>query len=363
MQSNNYCIIMAGGTGTKFWPLSRNSKPKQFIDILNTGQPLIKQTYFRFKKIFPEENIYIITNKTYEKQLKLILPEINPRNIMLEPTKKNTAPCVAYAINKIEAINPDATVLVSPCDHIIKNEDAFIEIVNAALKAASKNPWLITLGIQPDIINTEYGYIQYLENHVYQEDSRCKKVKTFTEKPEYEMAKQFIQSGEFLWNSGIFVWSLEAINKAFEKYLPEVYYIFKEGTDKYNTPSEEAFISKAYSLCRNISLDYGILEKAENVYVFHADFGWSDLGTWNSLYEIRKKDYKGNAYTGKNVFLYDTEKCIINMPDEKLVVLQGLEDFIVIESDNILLICKKTEEQKIKQFVNDIKIEKGEQYI
>lgn len=354
---------MAGGVGSSFWPLSRTEKPKQFIDLLGTGETLIEQTYHRFKKIFHQENIYIVTNETYKQLVLELIPEINPEQVIGEPSRRNTAPCVAYANFKIAEKNPDANIVVAPSDHIVTKEDVFIEIINAALKAAAKNDWLLTLGIEPSRPDTSYGYIQYIEGEIYPEDKRCRKVKTFTEKPILEMAKEFIQSGDFLWNSGIFIWSLKSIMKSIERYLPDVDYIFKDGVGKYNTTEENEFIQNAYSICKSISIDYGIMEKAENVYVFKADFGWSDLGTWGTIYEYRKKDYKGNAIIGKNVMVYDTEKCIINMPNDKLVVLQGLEDYVVVESENTLLVCKKSEEQKIREFVNDVKIEKGEKFV
>jgi mannose-1-phosphate guanylyltransferase len=260
-------------------------------------------------------------------------------------------------------INPNANVIVAPSDHIILKEDAFIEVITAALKATEKNDWLLTLGIQPSRPDTGYGYIQFNDQITYANDDRINKVKTFTEKPVLEMAKSFIQSGDFLWNAGIFVWSLKSIMKAFEMYLPEVDSIFKDGMQYYNTKNEENFIKNAYTICKNISIDYGVMEKADNVYVLSSEFGWSDLGTWGSLYETRKKDSNGNTVVGKNVMIYDTTNCIVNVPKDKLVVLQGLDDYIVVEDDNILLICKKTEEQQIRQFVNDVMSEKGEKFV
>jgi len=363
MNTNDYCVIMAGGIGTRFWPISRSGHPKQFIDILGTGQTLIQQTYYRFRKICPKENIYIVTNDIYRDIVHQQLPDLEEIQVICEPARRNTAPCIAYACYKISLINPNANIVVAPSDHIILKEDAFIETVQTALKCTEENNWLLTLGIQPSRPDTGYGYIQYNESIQSPKDKRINKVKLFTEKPVLEMAKTFLKSGDFLWNAGIFIWKVSDIVDAFEKYLPEMNSLFKEGMDKYNTPEEKAFIKEAYTVCRSISIDYGIMEKADNVYVIKSDFGWSDLGTWGSLYETRKKDNSGNAVVGKNVMLYDSKNCVVNMPNGKVAVIQGLHDYIVVESDNILLICKMTDEQHIRQYVNDVKIEKGEEYV
>lgn len=363
MNKNQYCVIMAGGIGTRFWPMSRTSHPKQFIDILGTGQSLLQQTYFRFAKIIRKENIYIVTNEQYKKLIIDQIPGISEEQIVCEPSRRNTAPCIAYACYKINCLNKDANIVVAPSDHIIIKEEVFLEIISSALKATAANDWLLTLGIKPSRPDTGYGYIQFNEATTYQKDKRIKKVKIFTEKPVIEMAKQFLKSGDFLWNSGIFIWSVKNIIEAFEKYDPEIYSLFKEGIKKYNTPKEKSFIKDAYSVCRSISIDYAVMEKADNVYVLQSDFGWSDLGTWGSLYETRKKNKEGNAVVGKNVMIYDSKNCIVNMPGEKLVVLQGMHDCIVVESDGILLVCKMADEQQIRKFVNDVKVEKGEQFV
>jgi mannose-1-phosphate guanylyltransferase len=360
---NNFCVIMAGGLGTRFWPVSRTNQPKQFIDILGTGETLIQQTFKRFQKVCYTENIYIVTNEIYRELIKTQIPAIKDEQIICEPTRRNTAPCIAYANYRILQLNPEANIVVAPSDHIILKEDTFIEVITAALKSTKENDWLLTLGIKPSRPDTGYGYIQYNDQVTLTADSRIKKVKTFTEKPVLEMAESFLQSGDFLWNAGIFVWSLKSIMNAFEKYLPEIDNTFKEGMQYYNTRNEENFIKNAYTICKNISIDYGVMEKADNVYVLSSEFGWSDLGTWGSLYETRQKDNNANTIVGKNVMTYDTRNCIINMPKEKLVVIQGLDDFIVAEDDNILLICKKSEEQQIRQFVNDVMSEKGEKYV
>ncbi len=363
MNKDNYCVIMAGGVGARFWPMSRTDHPKQFIDILGTGKTLITQTFERFLKICPQENIYIVTNTNYKELVKQQIPNISDHQIICEPTRRNTAPCIAYACYKLLAANPNANIIVAPSDHIIIKEDIFTEIILSGLKAAKDKEWLITLGLRPTRPDTGYGYIQYNEESSYPQDERMKKVKTFTEKPGVDTAVTFLESGDFLWNSGIFIWSLKSILKAFEKHLPEINSIFREGIDKYNTPKEEAFINQAYTSCKSISIDYGIMEKADNVYVLCSDFGWSDLGTWGSLYENRQKDEHGNAVVGKNVMMYDSKNCIVNMPKDKLVVLQGLKDYIVVEADNILIVCKKSDEQQIRNFVNDVRIEKGEQFV
>ena len=363
MNSNYYSVIMAGGIGSRFWPMSKSDHPKQFIDIVGDGETLIRKTYKRFLHICPPENIFIVTNEAYKGLLISQIPELQESRIICEPGRRNTAPCIAYANHKIQEINPDAVIIVAPSDHIISNEDVFTEAILSALKAAEKNNWLITLGIHPDRPETGYGYIQFDDADYYPEDTRLKKVKLFTEKPTYEIALSFIQSGDFLWNAGIFIWTLKNIQKAFENFLPEINDLFREGIGKYNTPEEEEFIRQAYAVCRNISIDYGIMEKAKNVYVLCSEFGWSDLGTWGSLYETRPKDKNMNAVVGNNVMTYNSKNCIINVPQDKLVVVQGLDNYIVVEHDNILLICKKTDEQQIRDFVNNVKMEKGDKFV
>jgi len=360
---NNYCVIMAGGVGARFWPMSKTSRPKQFIDVLGVGKTLIRLTFERFTNICPPENILVVTNGIYKDLVLDQLPELTEQQVLCEPSRRNTAPCVAYANHKIKAENPDAIVVVAPSDHIILMEDEFVRNIKTAMQAAHENDWLVTLGIKPSRPDTGYGYIQFKENNVYAEDIPLHKVKTFTEKPNLEIAKSFLASGDFLWNSGIFIWSLKSIMSAFENLLPDVESLFEKGTGLYNTDAEEKFIADTYAVCKNISIDYGIMEKAKNVYTLAVDFGWSDLGTWGSLYTIRDKDSNENATVGKNVMLYNTKNCIVNMPCNKLVVLQGLSDYIVVEEDNTLLVCKKEDEQQIRQFVADVKVEKGDKYI
>jgi mannose-1-phosphate guanylyltransferase len=355
---------MAGGIGSRFWPLSRTKKPKQFLDILGTGRTLLQQTVDRLRKVIPIENLLVVTNEDYENLVRRQLPEFSTNQILLEPLRRNTAPCIAYANHKIRLVNPEAKILVAPSDHIILKEEDFLNVVKKGFDFVTDNDCILTLGIQPNRPETGYGYIQINGDKTRIElNESLRRVKTFTEKPDLEMAKVFIQSGDFFWNSGMFFWSLETIMKAFNAYLPEVDQLFSEGVKFYNTEKESEFISKVYPNCKNISIDYGIMEKAENVFVLCSDFGWSDLGTWGSLYDILCKDDDGNSVTGSSVFNYNTRNCLINIPDNKLAVIQGLDDYIVVESDNILLICKKQDEQKIKNYVNDVRLEKGEGYI
>ena len=353
---------MAGGIGSRFWPMSRNAFPKQFLDILGTGQTLLQQTFNRFARICPPENILIVTNESYIDLVKQNLPSLPVENILGEPMRRNTAPCVTYAAFKIAAKNPNANIVVAPSDHVIAKEDAFIEAINKGLSFTEKNDCLLTLGIKPSRPDTGYGYIQFVDDKKNESNSILK-VKTFTEKPNLEMAKFFLQSGEFVWNAGIFLWNLKSIMQALQEHLPDMHAIFNEGTSVYNTKEEDAFIKTAYTQCTNISVDFGVMEKAKNVFVMSAEFGWSDLGTYGSLYEHIKHDANNNAVVGKNVMLYDSKNCIINMPHDKLVVMQGLEDYIVVEAENILLICRKQDEQQIRQFVNDVKAKKGEKFV
>ena len=359
---NNYCIIMAGGIGSRFWPMSRNNFPKQFIDILGNGKTLIRQTYERFLSICPAENIFIVTNEQYLEHVYQQIPELPKNQVLAEPQRRNTAPCVAYAAYKIAQLNPDANMVIAPSDHVIKDEKSFHEAIAKGLEFTANNDCLLTIGIHPSRPDTGYGYIQFQEDE-REEKFKISKVKTFTEKPNLEMAKFFLKSGEFLWNAGLFVWNIHSIKKAFEEYLPDMAALFKDGNENYNTPSENEFIRRAYTLCTNISIDYGIMEKAKNVYVLSAEFGWSDLGTWKSLYEQLPHDEKGNASVGPPALLDHTSNCIINMPKDKLAVIQGLENFIIVETDNVLLICPKDDEQQVRNLVNEVKMKKGEKYV
>ena len=358
-----YAIIMAGGVGTRFWPMSTTQHPKQFLDILGTGRTLLQQTYDRLLGVCDNSKIYVVTSVAYQKLVEQQLPNLPLENILTEPSRKNTAPCVAYASYKIHKLDPKAITVVAPSDHLIKKEDTFVKAIKSCFTKAENEDCLITLGIKPTRPDTGYGYIQIKESDVAEKDNRIYKVKTFTERPDHDMARFFMNNGDFLWNSGIFVWSTKSIINALEIGDPELANIFKEGWETYNTPKEKEFINKAYTVCKNISIDYSVMEKAENVYVRSSIFGWSDLGTWGSLYTQIAKDNNRNALVGKNIITYDSKNCIVHVPNDKLVVLQGLEDYIVVESDGVLMICKKQDEQQIRDFVNDVKVNKGEKYI
>lgn len=354
---------MAGGIGSRFWPMSRTNHPKQFIDILGLGQTLLQLTYNRFLKLCPAENIVVVTNDIYKDLVKEQLPGLSDNQILLEPSRRNTAPCIAYACYKINAQNPDAKIVVSPADHLILKEETFVKAINSCFRKAASEDCLVTLGIKPSRPDTGYGYIQFVESSASESDKRIKKVKTFTEKPDLEMAKFFMQSGDFLWNSGIFIWTAKSILKAFEMYMPETDILFKEGNSAYNTDKESEFIKSVYSVCKNISIDYGVMEKASNVYVRSSIIGWSDLGTYGSLYTHIGKDENQNAVINKNALMYNSEKCIISAPKQKLMVIEGLSDYIVVDTKDVLLICKKENEQQIRQFVNDVKMTKGDKFI
>ncbi len=363
MNPNYYCVIMAGGVGTRFWPISRSSFPKQFIDILGVGKTLLQQTFDRFVKICPVENIYIVTSAEYKDITLQQLPAIKEDQILLEPARRNTAPCIAYANFRIQKVNADAKIIVAPSDHLILNEEKFVKTIEKSLKFVSQNNTLLTLGIKPSRPDTGYGYIQVNGDEPAVFDNLIEKVKTFTEKPDADLAKFFVESGEFYWNSGIFIWSIQAIQEAFNLHLNDIYTSFNEKADLFNTNDEEKAISEIYPACKNISIDYGIMEKASNVYVFGSEFGWSDLGTWTSLFEHTIKTDDNNAITSKNIMVYNTKNSIIKAHKDKLVVVQGLNDYIVVDTDDALLICDKKEEQQIKLFVNDIKSQKKNKFI
>ena len=350
--NNNYVVIMAGGIGSRFWPFSRTKSPKQFHDVLGIGKTLLQQTADRFVNVCPQENIYIVTNKDYKDLVKTQLPFLTDDQILLEPIGRNTAPCVAYACYKIASRNPDANIVVSPSDHIIMKEQVFEEVILTALNETKDKDILITLGITPSRPDTGYGYIQYKES-----DTVINKVKTFTEKPELAMAKTFIESGDFVWNAGIFVWNAQAVISKINQFLPEMALIFENGKSKYYTSEELVYINTAYSQCTNISIDFGIMEKANNVFVLLCEFGWSDLGTWKSLFEAQEKNNDNNVIDG-NIMTYNTKNSIIKTPKNKLVVVQGLDGYIVAEYEGVLMICKKDEEQKVKDFVADVKARK-----
>lgn len=357
---HHYVAIMAGGIGSRFWPMSRTAYPKQFLDILHTGKTLIQQTYDRYKKLVPEENIYIITSAEYVQIVKEQLPKVKDENILGEPSRKNTAPCVAYISFKLLKKDPNATLVVAPADHLVTETNEFIKTSKKALDFVSHINAFVTLGIKPAYPNIGYGYIQHDTTAVAPD---IYKVRTFTEKPNLELAQTFIASGDFLWNAGIFIWKVKNIITAFERYLPEMYEVFAAEKEKFNTESEKEVIEQIYPQCTNISIDFGIMEKADNVYIIPSSFGWSDLGTWNSAWDNMERDYLGNAVAGKNVMIMDATKCMVHADDNKLLVLQGLDDFIVVDTKDALLICKKDKEQEIKEFVAEVKRNKGDKYL
>jgi len=351
---------MAGGIGSRFWPMSRTNYPKQFLDILNIGRTLIQSTYDRFAKFIPKENIYVVTFEDYADIVAEQLPELSKANILCEPSRKNTAPCIAYVSYKIHLLNANANLICAPSDHLITDDNAFIKICNEALKFTAHIKGLLTLGIKPTHPNTGYGYIQYetlaVGENIY-------KVKTFTEKPTVEIAKAFIASGDFLWNAGIFVWQVKNIIKAFEKLLPEIHEVFDAELNNFNTDAEKEAIERIYPLCVNISIDYGIMEKADNVYIMPSSFGWSDLGTWASAFQNLEKDYLENAVVGDNVMIIDATNNLVHASNKKLILLQGLNDYVVVDTKDVLLICKKDKEQEIKEYVAEVKRNKGDKFL
>ncbi|KAA6303043.1 MAG: mannose-1-phosphate guanylyltransferase [Candidatus Ordinivivax streblomastigis] len=356
---DNYCVIMSGGIGSRFWPFSRENKPKQFLDFFGTGRSLLQQTFDRFSRIIPIENMYIATNEMYADLVKQQLPDLKDNQILMEPTRRNTAPCIAYASFHIQSINPNANIIVTPADHLILEEHNFLRNIQTGLDFVQNNPALLTLGVKPHRPETGYGYIQTTNT----QGDPIHKVKAFTEKPNLELAQVFFESGDFFWNSGIFIWSVKSILEAFAEHLPDIHTHFVKGIDTYGTASEKIFIQKEYPVCQNISIDYGIMEKADNVYMLVAEFGWSDLGTWGSLYDLAGKDEQQNATLKSKGLFIESKDNLLTLADGKLAVIQGLEDYIIVESNNVLLICKKSEEQRIKQFVMDVNIQFGAEYL
>lgn len=353
MRKNDFVIIMAGGIGSRFWPMSRQSFPKQFHDILGTGKTLIQMTYERYSDFIPASNILIVTNQRYADLVKEQLPGVTDAQLLLEPVGRNTAPCIAYASYRIRKENPNAGVVVAASDHLILNKENFRRDIEYALERVKVSDDLVTLGIPPTRPDTGYGYIQYLEDEG--DDGRIRKVKTFTEKPELEMAKTFLRSGDFVWNSGMFCFRAEVIVSAFQRFMPDMAELFEGIEGQLGTAEETNAIRETYAKCRNESIDFGVMEKADNVYVIPASFDWSDLGTWGSMYEHMSKDYLGNAAQG-DIMIYGSANNVIRIADpKKVVVVDGLDDYIVVDTGDALLICKKENEQNIKQFVADIK--------
>jgi len=344
--NDNYCVIMAGGIGSRFWPYSRKNKPKQFLDFFGTGHTLLQLTFDRYRKIVPEENIFIATNSQYEELVKEQLPQLNENRILLEPTRRNTAPCIAWASIYIKQLNPDANIIVAPADHLILKEAEFIEAITNGLKFVAQSPQLLTLGIKPNRPETGYGYIQIAEK----KEGNFYKVKTFIEKPQLEFAQVFVASDEFYWNSGIFLWNVNTILEAFDTHMPEI-------CETFNTDENDL------EALPNISIDYAIMEKANNVYVQLCDFGWADLGTWGALHEASPKDQHKNVIIKGYTLLYGCKDNIIALPKGKLAVLQGLEGYLVADTDNVLLVCRKDDENSIRRYVNDVQVKLGDEFV
>jgi mannose-1-phosphate guanylyltransferase len=347
---DNYCVIMAGGIGSRFWPMSTVQRPKQFLDVLGIGKSLLRMTFERLLNIAPAENIYIVTNAIYKELVKEQLPELSYDQILTEPERKNTAPCITYAAAKIHSINPNATLIVAPSDHLILKEEKFTEVIRIAIETANRNERLVTLGIKPTRPDTGYGYIEFVEDGDIL-PGQVKDVKHFTEKPNRELAEIFVKSGNYYWNSGIFVWRSSTILQALEKFKPELHELFTSELHKYNTPEEQAYVNHCFAACEDISIDFAVMENAKNVDVVLATFDWSDLGTWGSLYTHLEKDYNGNAVIGDNVHMINSTNCIVNLPNDKLALIEGLDNHIVVESDNMLMILNKDDEQNLKKYL------------
>jgi len=350
---------MAGGAGTRFWPISRNAAPKQFLDILGVGKSFIRQTYDRFAPIIPSENFYVVTNANYKSLVLRHLPDIDEKNVLCEPIGRNTAPCIAYAAFKIHALNPDAELIVTPADHLITDQAGFCRDIIAATDFVSRHNVLMTIGITPTRPDTGYGYIQLGEESGSENISS---VKTFTEKPTLEIANVFLSSGEFLWNSGIFIFRAEKMLEELNTHIPDTYQLFNSICHVLNTSEEQDEINRIYPLCKSISIDFGVMESTENAYVYRSDFGWSDIGTWGSMYQCSVKDKEGNVAPSDSM-LYSSNGCIVKVGNGKLAVIEGLEDFIVVDTDDVLMICPRRNEQNIKKFIDDVKYRELDRYI
>ena len=349
MNKNLFVVLMAGGVGTRFWPYSRNARPKQFLDVLGIGKTLLQSTYERFLPLCPKENIFIVTNEEHVELTREQIPDILPDQLLAEPMRKNTAPCIAYACHKIAGKNHEAVLVVSPADHLILDQEDFQATIKKSVEYAKTQDKLITLGIKPTRPETGYGYIQYLEGK-----SPLKKVKTFTEKPELSLAKKFLESGDFVWNAGIFIWGVQAFLKSFAKHLPEMAEIFDELAPKLYTTEEKSALETAYAQCKSISIDYGMMEKADNVYVSLSSFAWSDLGSWGSLHDNSQKDANNNVI-GAESLVYDTRNSVIKGSPGKLIVVQGLNGYLVGAFDNVVVVCEKDKEELFRRVVNDLK--------
>ena len=349
---NNYCIIMAGGIGSRFWPLSKDNYPKQFLDILGTGKSFIRSTYERFSPVIPDENFLVVTNKAYKQLVLEHLPMLRPDQVLCEPARRNTAPCIAYAAYHIQSRCSDANIVVTPADHLVTNETEFQRIIRLGFDfLAKQHNALMTIGIKPSRPETGYGYIQVPKQDLLPE---VVKVEMFKEKPDYDTAVKFVSEGNYFWNSGIFLWTLDGIMKAFKQYLPEMVEVFEKGIYNFGTPEEQDFINDHFVDCPNISIDYGVMEKSPDTYTIPADFGWSDIGTWGSLFTHAKKDDNGNAKRGKVVSV-DNKNTIINIEEGTEAVVEGLEDYLVAYRDHSLLVCRLHDEQQIKVWIEGLK--------
>ena len=351
--NHNHIVIMAGGVGSRIWPMSVENKPKQFIDVLGVGRSLLQLTYDRFKGLCPNENVWIVTNKKYDAWIKEQLPEVPAENILLEPCRRNTAPCIAYVSWHIKAKDPKANLVITPSDHIVMDTAEFRRVITQCLKFTSETDAILTLGMKPNRPETAYGYIQADLSSSSPRNKEIFRIDTFREKPDLQTAQKYIQQNNFFWNAGIFIWSVSTIVNAFRIYSPAISKIFENMLSIYGTDKEQEMIDLHYPECENISVDYAIMEKAEEIFVCPASFGWSDLGSWSSLYMHTRHDLYGNSLIGPDINVYDTHNCMIHTTQEKEVVVQGLDDYIVDEKDNLLLICKISEEQRIRQFSGD----------
>ena len=351
-----YCVIMAGGVGTRFWPKSRKNMPKQFLDILGNGKSFIRMTFERFATRIAPENFLVVTNRNYKSLVLEHLPELKPEQILCEPIGRNTAPCISYAANYLNKFAPNSLMVVTPSDHYVANEEQFIATLDNCTDFAAENDVLMTIGIKPTRPETGYGYIQRSNAEA------LSPVKCFTEKPNLEVAQAFIRSGEFLWNSGIFIWKTSTILSAVERYLPEMQSLFGSISDKYGTEQMDDAIAEVFTQCRAISIDFGVMEHAENVYVHSGDFGWSDVGTWGSLYQQSRKDKYANAKPAQGCYTYDTRNTIISLPKDKVAIISGLRDYIVVDTEDVLMICPRSEEQNIKKYIDDVKFNQGDNF-
>lgn len=350
---DNYAVIMAGGIGSRFWPMSTPQHPKQFLDVLGIGRTLIQMTFDRLNTLVPAENIYVVTNASYAGLVKKQLPLLSDGQILTEPMRKNTAPCVAYAAAKIKSLNPNACMIVSPADHLIMKEDRFNAIINRAIESANQDQALVTLGIQPSRPDTGYGYIEF-SNEAQPQAGEAVDVAQFREKPDLSTAKEFVAAGNFYWNSGIFVWKVETVLDALKAFEPELHNLFAGDLSFYNTGSEQERVNQCFMSCKDISIDFAIMEHAKNVKVVLADFDWSDLGTWGSLKTHLSSDDSDNAVIGENVHLFHSSGCQVNIPSNKLVLIDGLKDYIIVESDNMLMILKGENEQELKNYLKQV---------